>query len=132
MARQIAEAASLFEQQMTGITPKSVTVILSDVTLVITLHGTLSEAEKVLAKTPEGADQVRDFHRQLFANASRSIRQEIKRITGVEVCEATEEVEWATGTAVGVFATGTTVQVYLLADSVPMDTWSGTKHGDQS
>jgi uncharacterized protein YbcI len=132
MARQIAQAASVFEQQRTGNTPKSVTVVLSDTTLVITLHGALSEAEKALAKSPEGAAQVQDFHRQLFANASESLRQEIKKITGVEVREATAEVEPATGTVVGVFTSGTTVQVYQLAHSVPADTWNGSEPGDQS
>lgn len=102
------------------------TVVLSDTTLVITLHGALSEAEKALAKSPEGAAQIQDFHRKLFANASESLRQEIKRITGVEVRDATAEVEPTTGTIVGVFTTGTTVQVYLLAESVPADSWSGT------
>ena len=132
MARQIAQAASLFEQLRTGNTPKSVTVVLSDTTLVITLHGALSEAEKALAKSPEGAAQIQHFHRQLFANASESLRQEIKRITGVEVREATAEVEPTTGTVVGVFTSGTTVQVYLLAESVPTETWTGSRPGDQS
>ena len=132
MAQQIAQAASVFEQQRTGNKPKSVTVVLSDTTLVITLHGALSEAEKALAKSPEGAAQVQDFHRQLFANASESLRREIKNITGVEVREATAEVEPKTGTVVGVFTTGTTVQVYLLADAVPAESWSGSEPGDQS
>lgn len=130
VAQQIAQAASAFEQQRTGNTPKSVTVVLSDTTLVITLHGALSEAEKALARSPAGAAQVQDFHRQLFANASDSLRQEIKRITGVEVREATAEVEPTTGTVVGVFTTGTTVQVYLLAHGVPADTWSGAGQGN--
>lgn len=130
MARQIAEAASLFEHQRTGITPTSVTVVLSDTTLVITLHGALSEAEKAMANTPEGAAQIQDFHRQLFASGSGSLREEIKRITGVEVREATAEVEPATGTVVGVFTSGTTVQVYQLASSVPADTWDGSESGE--
>jgi len=132
MARQIAQAASVFEQQRTGNTPKSVSVVLSDTTLVITLHGALSEAERTLAKSPEGAAQIQDFHRQLFANASESLRQEIKRITGVDVREATAEVEPTTGTVVGVFTTGTTVQVYLLAHAVPAESWSGSEPDDQS
>lgn len=49
-----------------------------------------------------------------------------------EVHEATAEVEPATGTVVGVFTTGTTVQVYLLAHTVPAESWSGSKPGDQS
>ncbi len=98
----------------------------------ITLHGALSPAEKALAKSPAGAAQVQEFHRQLFANASDSLRQEIKRITGVEVHEAAAEVEPTTGTVVGVFTTGTTVQVYLLAHAVPAESWSGSELGDQS
>jgi len=131
MARQIGRAASVFERQRTGNTPKSVTVVLSDTTLVVTLHGALSEAEKALARSPEGAAQIQDFHRQLFASASESLRQEIKRITGADVREATAEVEPTTGTVVGVFTTGTTVQVYLLAHAVPAESWSGSEPGDQ-
>src|SRR3990170_3413374 len=107
MAQQIAEAARAFELQTTGHLPKSVTVVLSDHTLVITLHGALSPAERALAASPAGASQVQEFHHQLFANASDSLRQEIKRITGVEVREATAEVEPITGTVVKVFTTGT-------------------------
>lgn len=130
MARQIAQAARVFEQQRTGNAPKSVTVVLSDTTLVITLHGALSEAEKALARSPEGAAQVTHFHRQLFADASASLRKEIKRITGVEVREATAEVEPSTGTVVGVFTSGTTVQVYQLAHSVPTDTWKDSESSE--
>ena len=125
MAQQIAQAASAFEQQRTGNIPTSVTVVQSEGTLVITLHGALSPAERALARSPEGAAQVQEFHRQLFVNASDPLRQEIKRITGVEVREATAEVEPASGTVVGVFTTGTTVQVYLLAQSIPAATWNG-------
>jgi hypothetical protein len=72
---------------------------------------------------------VQEFHRELFTSAAASLRQEIKRITGVEVREATAEVEPSTGTVVGVFTTGTTVQVYLLAHGVPAGTWSGDARG---
>jgi hypothetical protein len=77
-----------------------------------------------------GAAQVQEFHRQLFANSSDWLRQEIKRIAGVEVREATAEVETAIGTVVQVFATGTVVQVYLLARSVSAGTWSGSEPND--
>src|ERR1700690_442302 len=88
MAQQIAQAAIAFEQSRTGHTPKSVTVVMSDNTLMITLHGALSPAERALANSPAGAAQVQDFHRQLFTSAAHSLREEIKRITGVEVREA--------------------------------------------
>jgi Uncharacterized conserved protein len=126
MARLIAEAASEFERKRTGHGPQSVSVVLSGDTLVITLHGALSLAEKALAKTREGAAQLQEYHRQLFITSSESLRQAIKRITGVEVREAAAEVETATGSVVQVFTTGTTVQVFLLAHEVPTATWSGS------
>ena len=124
MAEQIAQVAIAFEQRRTGHRPQSATVVLSENTLVITLHGALSPAEKALAKSPEGAAQVQDFHRQLFTSSADSLRQEIKRITGVEVREATAEVETTTGAVVHAFTTGTVVQVYLLAGDVPSEAWS--------
>jgi uncharacterized protein YbcI len=124
MTQQIAQAALAFEKHRTGHAPKSVTVILSENTLVITLHGALSPAEKALAKTPAGAAQVQDFHRQLFLNSAAPLRQEIKRITGVEVREATAEGEAATGNVVQAFTSGTVVQVFLLAGNVPGESWS--------
>ena len=131
VAQQIAQAAVAFEQQRTGHVPQSVTVVLSGDTLVITLHGALSPAEKALARSPAGAAQVQEFHRQLFTSACGALRQEIKRITGVEVREAVAEVEPETGTVVQVFTSGTSVQVFLLAGSVPADTWSGNGPGTQ-
>jgi uncharacterized protein YbcI len=130
-AKQIAQAVIDYERQTTGRVPKSVAVVLSGETLVITLHGALSPAEKALAMSTEGIAQVQEFHRQLFASASDSLRQEIKRITGVEVREAVAEVETATGTVVKVFTSGTVVQVFLLARGVPADSWSGDEPNHQ-
>jgi uncharacterized protein YbcI len=126
MAQQIAQAASAFERQRTGHAPKTVSVVLNKETLVITLHEALSPAEKAVAKTPAGAAQMQEFHRQLFANTSASLMEDIKRITGVEVREASAQVETITGAVMQLFASGTVVQVFLLARSVPADTWSGS------
>lgn len=123
-AQQIALAAIEFERRRTGNTPRAVTVVLSEQTLVITLHGALSPAERALARSAEGAAQVHDFHRRLFATAAESLRRQIKDITGVEVREATAEVEPATGTVIGVFTSGNTVQVYQLAADVPSESWT--------
>lgn len=131
MAHQIARAAIAFEQRRTGNHgPKSVTVVLSERTLVITLHDALSPAEKALARTPAGVSQFQELHRQLFANSSDSLRQEIKRITGMDVCEAAAEVEPVTGTVVQAFTTGNVVEVFQLAGSVPTETWSGNGLGE--
>jgi uncharacterized protein YbcI len=130
VAQQIAQAAIAFQQTRTGHAPLSVTVVLGADTLVVTLHGALSPAEQVLAKTPEGAAQLQTFHRQLFKNSCEPLRQEIKRITGVDVREATVELEPLTGSLVQVFTTGTMVQVFQLAYNVPADNWSGTGTGE--
>ena len=119
MAQQLARAASAFQQQRTGHAPRSVIAVLSEDTVVVTLHEALTPAEKALARTAAGAAQVQEFHRQLFANSCGSLRQEVKRITGREVREAAAEVEPATGTVVHAFTTGTMVQVFLLDGSAP-------------
>jgi uncharacterized protein YbcI len=125
MAQRIAQAAIAFEQRRTGNhVPKAVSVVLSEGTLVITLHEALSPAERVLAKTPAGAAQVQEFHRQLFANSSESLRKKIKTITGMEVREAAAEIDSATGAVVQAFTTGAVVQVFLLAGSAPTEAWS--------
>ena len=127
IAKQIAQVAKAFEQERTGHRPKSVTVVVSDDALVITLHGALSEAEKALARNPGGAAQVQEFHRQLFASAAGTLRREIERIIGVKVREATAEIEPSSGTVVRAFASGTVVQVFLLADNVETDVWSNDR-----
>ena len=115
MARDIAEAAGAFQHQSTGHKPLSVTVVLCEDTLVITLHGALSKAEIVLAQTAAGAAKVQEFHRELFASSSGALGQEIRRITGADVRESAAEVESVTGAIVHAFATGTLVQVFHLA-----------------
>jgi uncharacterized protein YbcI len=132
VAQRIAQVASAFEERRSGRVPKSVTVVLSENTLVITLHGSLTPAEKALSKTPEGAAQVQEFHKQLFNDTADELRAEIRKITGVEVREAAAEVEPHTGTVVKVFTTGTVVQVFLLASDVPADSWSGNELSNQS
>src|SRR5579872_3112953 len=124
MAEQIARAASDYEFERTGRMPKSVTVVLGRDTVVITLHGALSPAEQALAKSPTGAAQVQELHRRLFDDSCESLRKEIKRITGVDVPEASIEVEPKTGTVVKAFTSGTVVQVFLLAHGMPAESWS--------
>lgn len=130
MAEQVARAASAFETRRTGHSPSSVTVVLSEDTLVITLHGALSPAEKAMAASPEGAARVQEFHRQLFATSADLLRREIERITGVDVREAAAEVEMATGSVVHAFTSGTMVQVFLLDGQVPSERWHGVTENE--
>lgn len=126
VAKQIAQAASDYERGRTGQVTQAVTVVVCDETLVITLQGALSPAEKVLAQNPSGAAQVQEFHRQLFASSCGPLRQEIQRITGVPVREAAAEVEAGAGAVMHLFRTGAVVQVFLLAHRVVADSWSGS------
>lgn len=119
LAQQIARAVCTFQHKTTGHRPKAVTVVLSEDTLVITLHEALAPAERALALTAKGAAQVQEFHRQLFLSSSESLRLEIKRITGRPVREAATEVEPTSGSIVHAFTTGTMVQVFQLAPDRP-------------
>src|SRR5471030_385481 len=124
MAQQIARTAIAFEEQRLGRKPTSVTVVLGGDTLVITMHGVLSPAEKALAASPAGSAQLQEFHQNLFQLSSDPLRQEIKRITGLEICEDAKNKVAAA--AVQVFSVGTVVQVFLLAGRLPADSWDGT------
>src|SRR3954469_22015877 len=115
ITEQIANVARASQHERTGLAPQAVTVVQSDGTLVITLHGALSPAEQTLSKTAEGAAKVQEFHRQLFNDSSQALVAQIQRITGVQVRESAAEVETASGTVVHAFASGTMVQVFLMA-----------------
>jgi uncharacterized protein YbcI len=132
MAQQVAQAVGAFQHRQTGYQPKAVTVVLSEDTVVVTLHEALSPAEKALACTPEGAAQVQEFHRQLFKGSVELLRQEIRRITGVAVGEAAAEIETTTGAVVHAFTSGTMVQVFQLAGRISAEAWNGSGLNDQS
>lgn len=127
MAKQIAEVALAFQTEQAGHAPASVTVVLSEDTLVITMHDALTLAEKALSLSAEGAVRVQEFHRQLFLSSAAALRKEITKITGREVREASAEVETASGTVVHAFTTGSVVQVFLLAENVFAETDSKSK-----
>ena len=115
LAQEIAEVVIAFHRRTTGHAPKAVTVVLSQDTLVVTLHEALSPAERDLAKSPSGAAQVREFHRQLFSTSSQRLQKEIERITGVEWLEAVAEVEPTTGDMVQALTRSAKAQVFRLA-----------------
>ena len=129
IAKQVAQAAAICHLERTGQACESVAVVLSGDTLVVTLHGALSPAEKTLAGTTEGAGRLQEFHRRLFASALDPLREQIKKIVGAEVLEATAEIEAAKGTVVQVFTTGTMVHVFLLSGDVAAGAWKGAARG---
>jgi uncharacterized protein YbcI len=131
ITQQVAQATIACQKQWTGHAPEAVTLVLSADTLVITLHDALSPAEKALALNPAGAVQMQEFH-PLFVTSCEEVRQEIDRITGVEVREAAGEFEMVSGALLHTFTTGAMVQVFLPAESVRASAWSGNGFGNAS
>jgi uncharacterized protein YbcI len=115
IAERIGQATCAFHERQTGRVLKSVNVVISADTIVVTLMGALSQAEQLLAQSPERAATVQEFHHHLFQSASETIRTEIERVANVDVKEA----------SVQVLATGNMVQVFLLAQVLTTESWSG-------
>jgi len=105
IGQKIAQVVRAFEKRRTKHGRKWVAVFMNEDTIVIALHGSLTVAEKALAQSPVGTDQIREFHRQLFANGSATLHRKIKSITGMEVRDTTAEIEPTTGSVVQVFTT---------------------------
>ena len=113
-SKELAEIALSMQSERTGHTPKAVTVVASDETVVLTLHEALTPAEKILARTEAGAAKVEQYHRALFAVSCDELRKEIQRLSGRRVREAAFVVEPATGAIVHAFTSGTVVQIFQL------------------
>lgn len=113
-SKELAQIALSMQSERTGHTPKAVTVVASDETVVLTLHEALTPAEKILARTEHGAAKVEQYHRALFAVSCDELRNEIQRLTGRRVREAAVVVEPATGAIVHAFTSGTLVQIFQL------------------
>jgi uncharacterized protein YbcI len=116
--QKIARAARTFEKRRTKHGRKWGAVFMNEETIVMALHGSLTAAETALAQSPARPAQVREFHRQLFANVSATLLQKIKSITGMEV----REIEPTTGSVVQGFTTNTVVKEFLLALGGPTGT----------
>lgn len=114
LSKELAQIALSMQAERTGHTPKAVTVVASDETVVLTLHEALTPAEKILARTESGAAKVEQYHRALFAVSCDELRKEIQRLTGRRVREAAVVVEPATGAIVHAFTSGTVVQIFQL------------------
>ena len=134
-SKELAEIALTMQSERTGHTPKAVTVVASDETVVLTLHEALSPAERILARTESGAAKVEQYHRALFAVSCDELRKEIQRLTGRKVREAAVVVEPATGAIVHAFTSGTVVQIFQLephgvathvAAGIPQDSGDAT------
>lgn len=115
MARRVARAACDFDQRLTGRVAQFVTAVLTDDTLVVSIHGVLSPSEHRRAASRSGAAEVREQHCRQLADSLGALRQHIKQAIGLDVCGATAEIEGASGLLVKTFTTSTGVALYLAA-----------------
>ena len=113
-SQELAQIALSMQVERTGHTPKAVTVVASEDTVVLTLHEALTPAERILARSESGAAKIEQYHRALFAVSCDELRKEIQRLTGRKVREAAVVVEPATGAIVHAFTSGTVVQIFQL------------------
>jgi uncharacterized protein YbcI len=125
VGQKIAWAIRAFEKRRTKHGRKWVVVFMNEDTIVMALHGSLTDAEKALTQTPAGTSQVRAFHRNLFADVDATLLQKIKSITGMQVRHTTGEMDPTTGSVVQVFATDTVGEAFL-ACSQPIGLDPGT------
>jgi uncharacterized protein YbcI len=124
IAQQLAAVTVDFELWRTGRSPDWVTVVISGQRIVITLEGILSVGETFVSKTSAGAAAISEFHQLLFETTSHRLRDEVARITGLDVVQLNPEASTA-GAIVPIFATGAVVLVIHLAGTLPAETWSG-------
>ena len=85
LSKELAQIALTMQSERTGHTPKAVTVVASEETVVLTLHEALTPAEKILASTEPGAAKVEQYHRALFAVSCSELRKEIARLSAEEM-----------------------------------------------
>jgi uncharacterized protein YbcI len=105
VAQQIARAVAAFVCQRTGHVPGSVEVAQNNETLVITLHNTRALAEQGQLRQSEGTAELHEVYRGLFTGSSDWLRQEVGRITGLQMGAVTVADQAPTG-AVVVLMTG--------------------------
>jgi len=106
LAEQIAYAVCIFQEKSMGHSPKSMTVVLGEKTLVITLHEALTPTEMILLQDVGSPAAMQHFYEQLFVDSAESLRREIQRITGKQILGRTTGFEPITGAVVQAFTTG--------------------------
>jgi hypothetical protein len=105
VAQLIARAAAAFVCQRTGHVPGAVEVAQSNELLVITLHNARALPEQRRFRQSEETAELHEVYRELFAGSLDWLRQEVGRITGLQIGAVTVASKAPTG-AVVVLMTG--------------------------
>jgi len=81
----IRKAIIKFEQDFMGRGPTDVRAFIIRDMVVVRLKGVLTQAERQLAKTPDGIEMVKHMRKSLIVQGRDSLIREIASITGVKV-----------------------------------------------
>ena len=119
LARQVAHATGTFEHLLLGRAPASVTVVVHDGWLVVSLHEPFSTFEWRLAADEHGAERIREFHERLFDRALDALVGHVRHCTGVTLRGALAHVDTATGSVLKTFTTASAVDLFLLGRGLP-------------
>lgn len=85
MHNAIRQAIIKFEQDFMGRGPTDVRAFIVRDMVVVRLKGVLTQAERQLAKTPDGIEMVKHMRKSLMVQGRDSLIREIASITGVKV-----------------------------------------------
>ena len=102
-----------------SINPGGVTVVADGRWMVVNIHEAFSPVERRLAADEEGSNRVEDFHRYLFDNSLDSLRNHVRRSTGVELRGAIAHVDATTCSVLKTFTTNQAVELFLLGQGLP-------------
>jgi uncharacterized protein YbcI len=119
VARRVAHAVGGFEHRLLGRVPSSVTVVVKDDSMVLTVCETFSPMERRLARTDEGRERLRAFHRFLFSATRDAFREHVREHTGIDLCGALAHVDADAGSIFKTFTTGADIECFLLGDALP-------------
>jgi len=103
LQREVAEAVMRFHVDLLAITPLGMSVDMHGHSLVVTLEGVSSPAEKELARDGRARELLEKFHRGVFDAARASLDAAVERIVGRRVERSRLSVDPQTGDSVILF-----------------------------
>jgi len=100
LRQQITEAVSDFQKAQMAVSCESVAVDFHDETLVVTLTGTTSPAERNYARDPRARELLERFYHQLFEVIKPILEAKIQEITRRQVRRSQLNIDPESGTGV--------------------------------
>ena len=119
LARRVAHAAGTFEHQLLGRSPTTVSVVADGDWMVVNLHESFSEMERLLAADEDGLERVQEYHTSLLERSFDSFVSHVRRSTGFTLRSAVVHVDSATGSVLKTLTTHSALDLFVLGAGVP-------------